>query len=220
MPPPRPRLARGEGERLREEILDAAERLLVDTGDEDAVSVRAIARAVGVAPPSIYLHFADKAELVFEVCERHFRALDEATQAAAAEGATPFDSLRRRGEAYIRFGLDNPEHYRILLMGKTSATPSVWHADRLVEAAAFAHLLEDVERSIVSGELRAGTDPAMAAVGLWMSVHGMVALMIAKPTFPWPPVDALIDHLLGVHAFGLAADDGGAGVDGPGGERV
>lgn len=189
--------------------------------------MRAIARAVGVAPPSIYLHFADKAELVFEVCERHFRALDDATQAAAAEGTTPFDSLRRRGEAYIRFGLANPEHYRILLMGKTSATPSVWHADRLVEAAAFAHLLEDVERSIASGELRAGTDPTMAAVGLWMSVHGMVALMIAKPTFPWPPVDELTDHLLAVHAFGLAADGrgtdaggGGGGAGGSGGTRV
>ena len=60
----RTRARRGEGERLREEILDAAERLLIETGNRDAVSIRAVAEAVGVTPPSIYLHFADKTELL------------------------------------------------------------------------------------------------------------------------------------------------------------
>jgi AcrR family transcriptional regulator len=44
---------RGQGEQLREEILAAAERLLAKTEDTDAVSIRAVADAVGVASPSI-----------------------------------------------------------------------------------------------------------------------------------------------------------------------
>ncbi len=169
------------------------------------MSVRAIADEVGVAPPSIYLHFADKAELLFEVCERHFAALDEATESAARSGDGPLDSLRRRGEAYIRFGLAQPEHYRILFMGKTSSTPPVWRSEKLGDAAAFGHLVTDVERCIEAGVLRAGTDAFLAAIGLWMSVHGAVSLMIAKPEFPWPPVDVVIDHVLATHAAGLAS---------------
>ena len=167
--------------------------------------MRAIAEEAGVAPPSIYLHFADKAELLFEVCERHFAALDATTQEAAHQAGDPFEALLRRGMAYIEFGLANPEHYRILFMGKPSTTPTAWLSDKLSEAAAFGHLLEDVERCIEAGSIRAGTDPFLAAVGLWMAVHGTVSLMIAKPDFPWPPADVVAGHILATQAFGLAA---------------
>ena len=81
--PAGPRARRGEGERLRAEILAAAERLLIDTGDESAVSIRAVAEAVGVTPPSIYLHFADRNELLFAVVEEQFGHLDEVMEQAA-----------------------------------------------------------------------------------------------------------------------------------------
>src|SRR5581483_12470957 len=68
----RKRAARGQGQLLREEIIAAAERLLIERGSEDAVSIRAIADAVGVTPPSIYMHFADKDELFMAVCEARF----------------------------------------------------------------------------------------------------------------------------------------------------
>jgi len=64
----RRRAPRGQGRKLREEILAAAERLLRETGDQEAVSIRAVADAVGVTPPSIYLHFADKTDLIFAIC--------------------------------------------------------------------------------------------------------------------------------------------------------
>ena len=82
--PRRHRARRGEGGRLREEILAAGTRLLLETGDDEAVSIRAIAQAVGVTPPSIYLHFADKTELIYAICEELFRKLDDEMAAAAA----------------------------------------------------------------------------------------------------------------------------------------
>src|SRR5205823_3057114 len=103
--PRRRRAPRGQGELLREEIIDATERLLLETGDQDAVSIRAVAEAVGVTPPSIYLHFADKIDLIFAVCERHFARFDEIQEAAAAEFDDPVESLMARGRAYVRFGL-------------------------------------------------------------------------------------------------------------------
>src|SRR5690554_5697959 len=79
---PRPRARRGEGDRLRTEILEAAEGLLMETASEDAVSIRAVAQAVGVSPPSIYRHFADKDMLLLEVCRHSFNRFAEAMDEA------------------------------------------------------------------------------------------------------------------------------------------
>jgi len=208
-PSSRPRARKGEGERLREEILRATEELLIATGDQEAVSIRAIATAVGVTPPSIYLHFADKTELIFAVCTRHFQALDAAIEEAAATASDPVDELRVRGRAYVRFGLEHPEQYRILFMSKPSAKPDEWSAEQLADNAAFTHHLQAVQRAVDSGALASGADVALVAIGLWAVVHGIVSLLLAQPDFPWPDVDALVDHLLSTQARGLAASGGG-----------
>src|SRR5947209_3832940 len=131
----RTRSPRGKGEQLRGEILAAAERILIETNDQSALSIRAIASAVGVTPPSIYLHFADRNDLVFEVCERHAVMLEKA-MADAAEGVEdPWERIRRRGYAYLRWGLENPEHYRILMMSRPDQTPDRFVDERLVDTA-------------------------------------------------------------------------------------
>src|SRR5579862_8665394 len=119
----RSRSRRGQGDQLRDEILAAAERILIETRDESALSIRAIASAVGVTPPSIYLHFADRNELVFAVCEREARRLQAAMDEAAAAGTDAWDRIRRRGYAYLCWGIENPEHYRILMMSRPDVTP-------------------------------------------------------------------------------------------------
>jgi AcrR family transcriptional regulator len=200
-PSRRPRARKGEGERLRDEILKATERLLIKTGDQEAVSIRAIAQAVGVTPPSIYLHFADKSELIFAVCAQHFLALDEAIESAAIGATDAMDELRLRGRAYVRFGLDHPEQYRILFMSKPSATPAGWSGEVMLENAAFSHHVEAVGRAFPNA-----SDVYMTAIGLWAAVHGVVSLLIAQPDFPWPDVDLLVDHLLRTQAKGIAGD--------------
>jgi AcrR family transcriptional regulator len=196
----RPRARKGEGERLRDDILRATERLLIKTGDQEAVSVRAIAREVGVTPPSIYLHFADKTELIFAVCAQHFEALDAAIEAAAVGAADPLDELRLRGKAYVRFGLDHPEQYRILFMSRPSAKPDDWSDDVMLENAAFSHHLEAVQRAFPDAD-----DIQLVAIGMWAIVHGIVSLVIAQPDFPWPAVDALVDHMMATQAHGIVA---------------
>ena len=81
----RRRAPRGSGEQLREEILDATTELLLETGHAKAVSIRSVAQRVGVTPPSIYLHFADKDALLDAVCARYFEKLDEEMQRVAAD---------------------------------------------------------------------------------------------------------------------------------------
>ena len=196
----RPRARKGDGERLRDEILRATEQLLIRTGDQNAVSVRAIAEAVGVTPPSIYLHFADKNELIFAVSTEHFLALDAAIESAALTATDPMDELRVRGLAYVRFGIEHPEQYRILFMSRPSAVPEGWTPDTMLDNAAFSHHLEAVQRAFPSV-----ADPYLVAIGFWASVHGVVSLRISQPDFPWPEVETLVDHMLATQARGIAA---------------
>jgi AcrR family transcriptional regulator len=198
--PRRARARRGEGEKLREQILVAASRLLVETGDEDAVSIRAVAEAVGVTPPSIYLHFADKTELMFAVCERYFDELDRVSEEAAAAVEDPIGSLAERGRAYIRFGLENPEPYRVIFMRKPTDTPPPWQYEKIVSSSAFGHLLQAVTAAIDSGRLDG--DPMLVSISLWASVHGITSLLISKPGFPWPETELLVDEIVHRALFG------------------
>src|SRR3954469_6780992 len=69
-PPARGRNPRGQGERLREDIVSAALRMLDDLADDQALSLRAVAREVGIAATSVYIHFADRDALVLAALER------------------------------------------------------------------------------------------------------------------------------------------------------
>ena len=195
MTPARTRARRGEGERLREEILDVAEDLLVSTGDENAVSIRAIAQRVGVTPPSIYLHFADKESLLWAVCEREFGIFDAVLQAAGATTDDPLEALRRRGEAYARFGLEHPEAYRLMFMGRAKEADR--HADTIDKSGgpAFTHQVEAVQAAIDAGALRADTDPLRAAIFLWAGMHGITSLLISLASFPWPERERLLHDM-------------------------
>jgi AcrR family transcriptional regulator len=65
-------------------VLDAVDRLLSAGATEDSLSMRAVAKEVGVSPPALYLHFADKQELLYAVCERHFHGLEAAMREETA----------------------------------------------------------------------------------------------------------------------------------------
>jgi len=175
--------------------------LLAETGDEQAVSVRAVALRAGVSVPSIYLHFADKQALLDAVCEQVFEALHVRLQAASEGAADPFAALRAQGNAYVHFALENPEHYRIVMMAKH--TPTAEAADRAIAGGAFGHLVESVRQCTELGVYTG--DPVEVALGLWAAAHGVAALLIAKPYFPWPDVDGFVDRTICMAGLGLAA---------------
>ena len=57
---------------------------------------------------------------------------------------------------------------------------------------------------------------SMVGSGLWMMVHGITSLLIAKPDFPWPDREQLIEHVLQTYGAGLRA----GGPAGPAGRDV
>lgn len=200
--PRRERARRGDGDRLRLEILEAAEWLLARYGHDDAVSIRAVANRVGCTPPAIYLHFADKTALLFEVCERRFADLSAHIEAAVEGIDDPLDRLAAGTAAYVRFGLDHPEHYRILFMQKALLTPDQWLDLRLSGVSGFDRLVERCQAAI-DADLVTVDDPRVMAIALWQLAHGVISLMITKPQWGWPEVDTMLANLLGPYFRGL-----------------
>ena len=200
----------------------AATRLLFEAGDESAVSIRGIADAVGVTPPSIYLHFADKDELILEVCREQFRMLDEHIEAATAGIEDPIQAMRACGRAYVDFGLSNAEGYRVLFMGRWDPGDKGKIVEPgQVELAAFVHLVQNVERGMRQGRI-APAAPELVALGLWATAHGFTSLLISHPGFPWPPDrSAMIDRVLEQGLTGVVSRPPGASpLDGAHGEAL
>lgn len=208
---------RGHGEQTREEIIAAAEALLLRHASEEEVSVRAVAEAVGVTPPAIYRHFPDKAHLLFEVCSRQFDRLTGEIEASVRAGDDPLTTLAALARAYARFGIKNPEHYRIMFMGRAADTPALWGDDWVIESGSFAVVLGAVRDAIDAGALRSELDdPLDVATTLWAGMHGVVALAVAKPDLPGRPIDERVDAMVEVLLRGIRSDDASSTPSRPG----
>jgi AcrR family transcriptional regulator len=160
-----------------------------------------VALRVGVSVPSIYLHFADKQALIDAVCQEVFAHLHDRMRAAAAEADDPFDALRRQGNAYVHFAVENPEHYRIVMMTSHSGEPH--STDALIATGAFGYLVDSVRACLQAGVFEG--DEVELALGLWAAAHGVASLLVVKPYFPWPDLDAFIDRTVCMAGIGLAA---------------
>ena len=163
-----------------------------------------IADAVGVTPPSIYLHFPDKDALIFAVCERQFALLERMVSDATEHIADPVERLGVMGRTYVRFGVEHPEQYRILLMTKDGEyTREDFEEQQMPGVTAFGHLLRAVEACMDAGAF-SKRDPFLVATGLWAVVHGVTSLAISVPGFPFVGEELLLDHILDVQVRGLA----------------
>src|SRR5262245_22223802 len=184
----RARNPRGQGSRLREDILDAATRLIAGDADATPVSLRAVAKEVGIAPQSMYLHFADRTELIRTVVERRFQQLlRECDQAIAGEASAPA-RLRAFCTAYCRWGLQHPGHYRLLFESSATSQAQMTYAGSPGE--------EVFERFTAVVKESAGDAAFQRASLLWIAMHGIVSLRLSKPGFPWPDLDRVIDGFL------------------------
>jgi AcrR family transcriptional regulator len=190
----RTRNRRGEGARLRADLIEAAARVLASSGDTEGLTLRAVAREVGVAAPSIYRHFSDKHQLVEAVVADRFQRLDDALAQAMASAGDPAQALRACCGAYCGFGLAHPGHYRVLFNATLRLDPSS-RPDERPGQRVFGRLVAAVQACVDAGVARPGDAFAMA-VNVWAALHGIVSLRTSRPRFPWPPVDALVDAAL------------------------
>jgi AcrR family transcriptional regulator len=192
---------------LRQEVLDAARDIFVKEGYK-GLSMRRIANKIDYSPTAIYLHFKDKRELVFSLCEETFSRLVRELE-RLGDDKDPVVRLKAGLRRYVDFGLHNPQHYL--------ATFVIPHEDGSDPKMAAQHYQEDnfgmralgllrtrIAACIAANKLRK-LDVELATRTLWSAVHGITSLLIVFPEFPWGDRDALIDQVIDAAVDGLRA---------------
>lgn len=192
----RARNPRGEGDRLRQELIAAANHLLGSGTSHESLSLRAVAREVGIAPTSVYLHFPDKTALLLAVYERHFAELADHINKAIARHTDPAARLRAAAEAYCQFASGHPDVYQVMFtVPGSSSLPRQVPVDERPGAAVLLTIHEVIADCIDAG-LLPPADPYAVTMCLWAALHGLIVLRAARPHVAWPPLDTLIGTLL------------------------
>jgi AcrR family transcriptional regulator len=188
--PTRGRNPRGQGERLRRDIVDATLRMLDELRDDEALSLRAVAREVGIAATSVYIHFADRDALVFAALEQCtgdlMRDLDRAESAAG----DPVARLRARLLFLGAWVRDHPGLYKVLHESTLNQRTHLAFKEDLAASATAA-----VQRCMDAGRAPAD-DAAAVALDLRAAVHGAVSIRVNEPGLTLPPLEDQIDRFL------------------------
>jgi AcrR family transcriptional regulator len=172
----------------REQILDEAQRLFVAHGAQN-VTTRQIARAVGISQPSLYAHFQNRHAIAVELCCRAFEELYQRLVAASSDqSATALERLLAMGRTYIDFGLTNPAAYKVAFMLDLPAETSP-EKSKILAAGTRAF---GVLRELFGGRESDTSEADAAARSTWASMHGLVALILARGEFPWGDIDRLV----------------------------
>ncbi|MBN1318061.1 MAG: TetR/AcrR family transcriptional regulator [Anaerolineales bacterium] len=186
-------------EELRRLILDTAERLFVDAGSYDAVSMRKIAREIDYSATTIYLYFKDKDDLFQTLLRETFRQLSR-TVALAVTQRDPMMGFYQAMKACVAFGLEHPQHYRLLFMVRPTLRADGEASGRIGEEA--FNLLRHQAGLCVSAQVMEETDPDLLAQGAWAVVHGLTSMLLSQVgTEQWQ--SRLTEHVIKNYLAGL-----------------
>lgn len=197
MPTPstRARNARGEGSKLREQLLQATAEILDEVGHADRVSVRAIARRAGVSPTALYLQFPDRDALVAAAVDAGFDAFNETLMEAAAVPAGPRERLEAMGRAYLAFSVRQPALYAILFSARRPLIDKPAETDRDRALEGLIALLREADPSLDA------TSARELALVIWSSLHGFAMLRNVRSHLDWPSPEDYLRRLLSAHAL-------------------
>lgn len=168
---------------LRRALVDAALARILQ-GGIGGLSLRAIARDVGVTHAAPYRHFADKAGLIEAIAGEGFEALGQEMAAAFATTA-PADRLRALGLGYVRFAVRNPAYFKVMF--------GPGQGEKQLDV-----LIETVRQAGAHGDREAGH----VALAAWCMVHGIATLAVDGRLSPTDvdlapgDVDGMVDALL------------------------
>ncbi len=203
------RNARGQGARLTEDIVSGALAIIEREGTDEAVTLRAVAREIGIAAPSIYAHFPDRLTIMLAVVSRVFDELTDAISKARLDaGDDPVERLVAECEAYVAFGLRRPARYRVLFSDRRLGSDDSWRdyckpvtfdpggAPVLVFGAESFALLVDALAACIAARRSQSTDAMADSTAIWVALHGMVSLKSSAPGFPWPESDDFVRQLV------------------------
>ena len=171
---------------LRAALIGEGLRLLSER-DADSLSLREVARAVGVSAPSVYRHFPDKEALMTALAEEGLKRLAAAQHEAADAAGGGEAGFAATGRAYVRFALANPALFRLIF---TSPVIARYRLNNPAPNEAMDFLLANAAASV--GADQESAEARGAAIQAWALVHGIAMLMLDGQL---PVSDRIIDSI-------------------------
>lgn len=197
---------------LRAALLAEAAAMITE-GGVASVTMRALGQRLGVSRAAPYRHFADKGALLVAVAAAGFDRLGRRLQTVRARSPrSGTEGLRRLGEEYVRFAMENPAHYR-LMYGKEALTREDLPELRESANALFEQLVGVFEAHQRSGAIKR-EDPRAQAYVAWGAVHGVASLLIEGQILADVDVDGLIAQTSHTLLEGMMSRDGEGGRGG------
>jgi AcrR family transcriptional regulator len=159
---------------LRRAVIDAAVTVIARHGT-DGLSLRDLARRLGVSHQAPYRHFADKDALLATIAAAGFAQLTRALRAGPPPDTEPITAMIEAGVTYVKFALEAPAYYRVMFA--TRATPHGAAPRDADTDTAFAVVSYGIDRGKAAGIL---PDVATREIALlaWGIVHGLAMLGI------------------------------------------
>ena len=178
--PQRRRNLRGEGGRLKGEVIQAAMRIL-DRAPAAALSLRMVAKEAGIAAPSIYPHFKDVKALMTQLVRECWRQLgEEMARAAAAAQGEPLDKLKAQMAAYVRYAMGRPSRYQLLFALPELEIEVLRELPGTVQPA-YRNVTQSLERYVASGKPLPWGEIIDVAMFILSLAHGRIALAQTAP---------------------------------------
>jgi len=152
---------------LREAVLAAAVDAL-SRKEPTEVSLRDLARTVGVRHSALYTHFRDRDELLSVIAGEGFRALAEQLSAALDQSHDPLAAL---ATTYLHFARANAAYYRVMFRPENVSPENRRHTE-----AAADHSFDMLMRVLMEQRALSQDEALDRAVGIWSMLHGLITL--------------------------------------------
>ena len=163
---------------LRHEIIEEA-KIWIETKDISSLSLRGIARHLGVSHNAPYRHFTDKESLLATIAEMGFEKLTQRLQQVLADNTlTPEEEIKALGVKYIEYAVSNPAYYRVMYSAYISDYQKYPSLDKAAEES-FTILIETIAQGQKAGVIRSGDTRELAYV-CWSLVHGVSMLYLDR----------------------------------------
>lgn len=174
----RQRNQRGEGARLKDELIGAAMRIL-DRSPNAELSLRMVAKEAGVAAPSVYRHFTDARAMMAEIVRTCWSQMGEHVSQAASNSAdcTPYEVLKAQMSAYVRYAMERPSRYQLLFALSYEPESDLDGPLR----PAFRPVRKTIEAFAAAGGKLPARDAFTSALMLISLAHGRIALAHLAP---------------------------------------
>jgi AcrR family transcriptional regulator len=187
---------------LRRALIAAAVELIDQAGPE-ALTLRAVARRVGVSHTACYRHFGDKRALLVSVAELGFRSMDALAEDHMARApASALRKLEAYGVAYVSYGLAQPSHFRVMFGHEIEKGSGAFPELDAAAAACLQRLVDVISGGQRDGVFR-GSDPGVVARASWSLVHGLTCLLLESLTPMGADLEATVRDTIRVAMTGI-----------------